>query len=163
MSVPIAGKEWSSEGRVVSIAGSDRSCAADEPIVGNSSKECKSASSNPCDVSRAGRDESIAGSDDSIDGNVTSDACACACAGWLPPKVDLYSQSGVGPWMGVVLQVVHRTMLALDLVRHIDSVPPKAARSALVVGLSPLAHSVRSRCWPIHQEGHLSPSAPPPC
>lgn len=63
--------------------------------------------------------------------------------------------------MGLVLRVLRMTVLALDLVRHIDSVPPKAARSALVVGLSPLAHSIRSRCWPIHQEGRLSPSAPP--
>lgn len=61
------------------MAGSDISWGADEPIEGNASKECNSESSKPFDVSIAGRDGSIAGSDDSTDGKVTSGPRA----GWV--------------------------------------------------------------------------------
>lgn len=50
---------------------------ADEPIEGKASKDCNSESSKPFDVSMGGSDGSIAGSDDSTDGKVTSGPCAC--------------------------------------------------------------------------------------
>lgn len=67
ISVPIAGKEESKEGRVVSIAGSERSGAADDPTerraesnVDNPVSSKESVPSNPgIVVSIAGRDDSI--------------------------------------------------------------------------------------------------------
>lgn len=66
ISVPIAGKEESSEGRVVSIAGSDRSGAAEDPTEGRAeSKEGNPVSSKDSVPSRPV--VSIGGSDDSIE------------------------------------------------------------------------------------------------
>lgn len=69
ISVPMAGREASSEGRVVSIAGSDRSGAAEEPTEGSAeSKEGNPVSSKESEPSKFAIVGSIGGRDDSIEG-----------------------------------------------------------------------------------------------
>lgn len=59
----------------MSIAGSDMSWPVVEPIEGSASKEFSPESPKASDVSNAGIEESIGGSDDSIYGKVTSGVC----------------------------------------------------------------------------------------
>lgn len=68
ISVPIAGRDESRDGRVVSMAGSDKSGAAEEPTEGSDeSKDGIPASIKDWDVSLAVVDESIGGNDVSVE------------------------------------------------------------------------------------------------